>query len=125
MLNKVLVKLFATYGGQLCHSEKIMDSATILNVSGDFEDACRNIEDPEARQEICLVADSLRLGGEHPQADLLKQFPYLLFLVYGIYSGASLPPCMALILVEGKAWEGLISLTGKIFFMILKKILMT
>jgi hypothetical protein len=32
------------------------------------------------------------LGGEHPQADLLKQFPYLLFLVYGIYSWASLPP---------------------------------
>ncbi len=38
------------------------------------------------------MADSLRLGGEHPEADLLKQFPYLLFLVYGIYSGASLPP---------------------------------
>jgi hypothetical protein len=32
--------------------------------AGDFEDACRNIEDAEARKEICLVADSLRLGGE-------------------------------------------------------------
>ncbi len=38
------------------------------------------------------MADSLRLGGKHPEADLLNQFPYLLFLVYGIYSGASLPP---------------------------------
>ncbi len=34
------------------------------------------------------------------------------------------PGCL-LILVEGKAGEGLISLTGKKLFMILKKILMT
>ncbi len=82
-------------GQTIAISEKIMDSATILNVSGDFEDACRNIEDPEARQEICLVADSLRLGGEHPESDFFKT-QNLLFLVYGIYNGV--PPSPSWIL---------------------------
>ena len=42
-------------------------------VSGDFEDAFKHIEDPVARRQITLVADSLRLGGA-----ILSTYPDML-----------------------------------------------
>ena len=47
-----------------------MSACPLQAVLSDFEDACNHVEDKDARREIMLVADSLRLGGA-----ILGQYP--------------------------------------------------
>ena len=50
-----------------------MSALPLNEVLGDFEDAVQHIKDPQARKEINLVADSIRLGGA-----ILKFYPEML-----------------------------------------------
>ena len=50
-----------------------MCALPLNEVLSDFEDAVNNIEDPQAKKEINLVADSIRLGGA-----ILKHYPEML-----------------------------------------------
>ena len=50
-----------------------MSACPLQAVLGDFEDACSHVGDRNARREITLVADSLRLGGA-----ILGQYPDML-----------------------------------------------
>ena len=40
-----------------------MSACPLQAVLSDFEDACNHLDDKDAKREIMLVADSLRLGG--------------------------------------------------------------
>ena len=50
-----------------------MSALPLNEVLGDFEDAVQHIQDAQARKEINLVADSIRLGGA-----ILKHYPEML-----------------------------------------------
>ena len=50
-----------------------MSACPLQAVLSDFEDACENLQDKNAKREITLVADSLRLGGA-----ILAQYPDML-----------------------------------------------
>ena len=50
-----------------------MSALPLNEVLGDFEDAVQHIQDNQARKEINLVADSIRLGGA-----ILKHYPEML-----------------------------------------------
>ena len=50
-----------------------MCALPLNEVLSDFEDAVNNIEDPQSKKEINLVADSIRLGGA-----ILKHYPEML-----------------------------------------------
>ena len=50
-----------------------MSALPLNEVLGDFEDAILHIQDPSAKKEINLVADSIRLGGA-----ILKFYPEML-----------------------------------------------
>ncbi len=50
-----------------------MSACPLQAVLSDFEDACAHVTDKNARREIMLVADSLRLGGA-----ILGQYPDML-----------------------------------------------
>eukprot|EP00095_Tigriopus_kingsejongensis_P001882 maker-scaffold70_size417918-snap-gene-3.18 protein:Tk01882 transcript:maker-scaffold70_size417918-snap-gene-3.18-mRNA-1 annotation:"leucine-rich repeat and wd repeat-containing protein kiaa1239-like" len=50
-----------------------MSACPLQAVLSDFEDACNRVEDKDAKREIMLVADSLRLGGA-----ILGQYPDML-----------------------------------------------
>ncbi len=50
-----------------------MSACPLQAVLSDFEDACAHVDDKDAKREIMLVADSLRLGGA-----ILGQYPDML-----------------------------------------------